>query len=339
MSTDKKQNAWTLFQKRIRELTGLSSPETMQLCSFLKGRKEASEWLDAEIMEAMPRWRLEAKPKEVKEVKAPKAVKESQPSPTVITEAKEVKEEKEVKTVKEPKAVKAVKAPKAVKESQPSPAVITEVKEVKEVKENSSDDLLTVLTETKAKLSSAVSSAEKKEEMAKKEMGKAVELKKKADETMQAAIALTKKADEAVQAAGDLEKKAGIARATADACQKDLDTASAAVAARSKELEAAAVHSTESEEPLHLRRKKIPKHIKTLVWNKYMGVDTAQSDCVSCRSVKITNRSFHCGHVIAESKGGDLNINNLRPICEACNGSMGTRSMNEFTQEFFGWSV
>jgi hypothetical protein len=95
----------------------------------------------------------------------------------------------------------------------------------------------------------------------------------------------------------------------------------------------------EDPDAIHVKRKKIPKHIKTLIWNKYMGVEIAQADCVSCRSVKITNRSFHCGHVIAESKGGDLNINNLRPICEACNGSMGTRSMNEFTQEFFGWSV
>ena len=87
------------------------------------------------------------------------------------------------------------------------------------------------------------------------------------------------------------------------------------------------------------KRKAIPKHIKTLVWNKYIGADIASADCMSCRTVKISNRSFHCGHVIAESKGGDMTINNLRPICEACNGSMGTKSMNEFTKEFFGWVV
>jgi hypothetical protein len=95
----------------------------------------------------------------------------------------------------------------------------------------------------------------------------------------------------------------------------------------------------ENKEPLHIRRKAIPKHIKTLVWNKYIGADIASSKCLSCKQERIENRNFHCGHVLAEAKGGDMTINNLRPICAPCNLSMGTRSMNEFTQEFFGWSV
>lgn len=92
-------------------------------------------------------------------------------------------------------------------------------------------------------------------------------------------------------------------------------------------------------EPVHIRRKNIPKHIKTLVWNKYIGSEVAISKCMSCREVRIENTSFHCGHVIAESKGGNMTINNLRPICAHCNLSMGTKSMNEFTKEFFGWTV
>ena len=40
-----------------------------------------------------------------------------------------------------------------------------------------------------------------------------------------------------------------------------------------------------------------------------------------------------------KAKGGDMTITNLRPICASCNLSMGTRSMNEFTLEFFGWDV
>jgi len=27
---------------------------------------------------------------------------------------------------------------------------------------------------------------------------------------------------------------------------------------------------------------------------------------------------FHCGHVIAEKYGGELNISNLKPICSKC---------------------
>ena len=97
--------------------------------------------------------------------------------------------------------------------------------------------------------------------------------------------------------------------------------------------------ASDTSEPLHVRRKNIPKHIKTLVWNKYVGSSVAEASCMCCREAKITCRSFHCGHVIAESKGGNMTINNLRPVCADCNLSMSTRSMNEFTQEFFGWVI
>jgi hypothetical protein len=93
------------------------------------------------------------------------------------------------------------------------------------------------------------------------------------------------------------------------------------------------------QQPLHMRRKKIPKQIKTLVWNEYIGHDIMSNKCMCCKKEKIDVRNFHCGHVIAESKGGDLTIKNLRPICAPCNLSMGTMSMNEFTKTFFGWEV
>ena len=92
-------------------------------------------------------------------------------------------------------------------------------------------------------------------------------------------------------------------------------------------------------QPIHVRRKKIPKQIKTLVWNEYIGAEFPQGRCACCQKEKIDQRNYHCGHVIAESKGGDLNIKNLRPICAACNGSMGTQSMNEFTKTFFGREI
>jgi ankyrin repeat protein len=92
-------------------------------------------------------------------------------------------------------------------------------------------------------------------------------------------------------------------------------------------------------EPIYERRKKIPKRIRTLVWNKYVGEDTPRAKCFCCRDTTISFSAFDCGHVIAESKGGDLTINNLRPVCHECNLAMGTRSMNDFTTEFFGWTV
>ena len=91
--------------------------------------------------------------------------------------------------------------------------------------------------------------------------------------------------------------------------------------------------------PTTVKKKAIPNHVKTLVWNKYVGVDKLEEKCFSCRAEKIDARHFHCGHVLAEAKGGELNLTNLRPVCAACNLSMGTRSMNEFTKEFFGWEI
>ena len=184
---------------------------------------------------------------------------------------------------------------------------------------------------------------------AKKKVVTATDIAKKADEDAKKAV---DKAEDAMKKALDLKAKAALATTAATdaqalvvASQKEVDTRTAEFekATATATAAAASPEPAESEnandDPLHLRRKKIPKQIKTLVWNKYIGSDVAEAPCVSCRTAKISNRSFHCGHVVAESKGGDMNINNLRPICPDCNGSMGARSMNEFTKEFFGWTV
>ena len=91
--------------------------------------------------------------------------------------------------------------------------------------------------------------------------------------------------------------------------------------------------------PLHIKRKKIPKAVRILCWNLHIGSHKGEDRCMCCKEKKIDVASFHCGHVLAESKGGDLTIKNLRPICASCNSAMGTRSMNEFTKEFFGWEI
>ena len=36
-----------------------------------------------------------------------------------------------------------------------------------------------------------------------------------------------------------------------------------------------------------------------------------------------------------ESKGGSTNIENLRPICSKCNGSMATQNMEEFMKKYY----
>ena len=82
------------------------------------------------------------------------------------------------------------------------------------------------------------------------------------------------------------------------------------------------------------RKKSIPLAIKKIVWNKYIGENIGKHKCYCCRLTDITQISFHCGHVISESNGGKINIENLRPICQNCNSSMGTKNMDEFIIEY-----
>lgn len=91
--------------------------------------------------------------------------------------------------------------------------------------------------------------------------------------------------------------------------------------------------STKSE-ALKPKKKSIPSHVKTLIWNHWVGHDKAEAFCLCCKVTKISIRSFHAGHIIAESKGGDMTVKNLKPICGPCNHSMGSMNMDEFIKKF-----
>jgi hypothetical protein len=78
------------------------------------------------------------------------------------------------------------------------------------------------------------------------------------------------------------------------------------------------------------KKKSIPSALKRKVWYVYMGEDKGTGLCMCCKIAKISSFSFHCGHVISEKNGGKMNTENLRPICQNCNSSMGTSNMNDF---------
>ena len=80
------------------------------------------------------------------------------------------------------------------------------------------------------------------------------------------------------------------------------------------------------------KKKSISSTIKKLVWNTNIGEDIGKSKCLCCKSTDITQLSFNCGHIIAEANGGDTIVSNLRPICQNCNSSMGTKNMNDFME-------
>ncbi len=81
-------------------------------------------------------------------------------------------------------------------------------------------------------------------------------------------------------------------------------------------------------------KEKIPATIRNIVWNKYIGSDNKKGKCNCCSFEDISFANFHCGHIISEKNGGQLIVENLRPICGHCNSSIGTKNMEEFMEKY-----
>ena len=77
----------------------------------------------------------------------------------------------------------------------------------------------------------------------------------------------------------------------------------------------------------------IPKRIRDLVWTTHNG-ETFKHKCfVSWCDNNINVFNFQVGHDIPESKGGTIDIDNLKPICGNCNLSMSNKySITEWSK-------
>ena len=79
----------------------------------------------------------------------------------------------------------------------------------------------------------------------------------------------------------------------------------------------------------------IPKALREQVWLKYYNETFSNKCLVQWCTNKITPFTYHVGHNIPESRGGETNIRNLIPICAKCNLSMGNRyTINEWCTTF-----
>lgn len=78
------------------------------------------------------------------------------------------------------------------------------------------------------------------------------------------------------------------------------------------------------------KKKNIPATVRRLTWYKYIGQEIGKAKCLCCNVTDITQLSFHCGHIIPESQGGENTVENLRPICQNCNSSMGSKNFYDF---------
>jgi len=97
-----------------------------------------------------------------------------------------------------------------------------------------------------------------------------------------------------------------------------------------KKQEEIKIQEEEKKKQKKTKKKPISATIKRLVWNSNIGEDIGKSKCMCCTVTDITQMSFNCGHIIAECNGGESIVSNLKPICQNCNSSMGTKNMEDF---------
>lgn len=80
--------------------------------------------------------------------------------------------------------------------------------------------------------------------------------------------------------------------------------------------------------------KRIPLALREQVWLLYNGEREFKHKCWVkwCENI-ITPFNFEVGHNIPKSKGGTIDIDNLRPICGKCNRSMSdSYTIDEFSE-------
>lgn len=81
------------------------------------------------------------------------------------------------------------------------------------------------------------------------------------------------------------------------------------------------------------KKDKIPAAIKNIVWDNYFKTTTT-GKCTCCNVEPISRANFDTGHIISEKNGGEVKIDNLKPICRLCNSSMGAMNMEEFQKKY-----
>ena len=86
--------------------------------------------------------------------------------------------------------------------------------------------------------------------------------------------------------------------------------------------------------PVRFSKGHIPKKVRTDVWNTFIGANIPIHKCLCCLKTTICMTDFQVGHVLSEHDGGNLNIDNLRPICASCNISMGTINMKDYVVKY-----
>ena len=81
-------------------------------------------------------------------------------------------------------------------------------------------------------------------------------------------------------------------------------------------------HNKKSKSNKKYKKQTIPKAVREQVWVQNFGKCFEHKCYISWCDNLINVYDFHIGHDKPESKGGTLEIDNLKPICSRCNLSM-----------------
>lgn len=67
------------------------------------------------------------------------------------------------------------------------------------------------------------------------------------------------------------------------------------------------------------------------IWVRAYGYDARiEERCYCCGNTPISVNNFHVGHIMSIKRNGANTVNNLRPICNQCNSTMGVTHMGAF---------
>jgi len=80
-------------------------------------------------------------------------------------------------------------------------------------------------------------------------------------------------------------------------------------------------------------RKKLPSSVRNSLWKNNFG-NYKEGKCYVCKTY-IDDANFHAGHIQSVFSGGTDNLDNLVPVCQSCNLSMGIQNLEEFKTKYF----
>lgn len=84
---------------------------------------------------------------------------------------------------------------------------------------------------------------------------------------------------------------------------------------------------------MHSKKATINPHLRTAVWDRYIGPGVKTTTCHLCGITEISlngNNGFECAHLVAENNGTPLTTFYLYPSCRKCNSECRTSTVFDY---------